>query len=344
MKRDIVKVIGGAVLMVLLFWWVFKGVGTDALLTTLKNASIPLLLLASFLQIVQNLFRVLRWRILLAPVRTPLPLRPLLSATFLGYLVSWIIPGRLGEVVRPAILSAREDLPLGPTMGSVLSDRLTDGFALLALLVVGLLVTPLGGQAAQYTGQIRTGALTFAAILVIPMILLLLASFRREAIEARLAGRRGAAAWIVRMILGFAQGTDALRNPRAIVPIAVYSLATWITIAVANWLGILAVGADISLGGSLVIMPMLAIGVALPTPGGAGGYHAMMKAGLVFLLGVSEPVAVSAAILVHLSFVVPGIVIGFVVLWIEKLSWGDLVAAGRKVRGLGAARPVEATS
>jgi len=93
----------------------------------------------------------------------------------------------------------------------------------------------------------------------------------------------------------------------------------------------------------LVMLPLLALGVSLPTPGGVGGYHALMQFGLTALFGVDPTVAAGAGILMHLAIVLPVLVLGPVLLYTEKVSWSDLVAAGRKVRALGhAERAVEA--
>ena len=91
------------------------------------------------------------------------------------------------------------------------------------------------------------------------------------------------------------------------------------------------------------MLPLLALGVSLPTPGGVGGYHALMQFGLTALFGVDPTVAAGAGILMHLAIVLPVLVLGPVLLYTEKVSWSDLVAAGRKVRALGhAERAVEA--
>ena len=44
-----------------------------------------------------NVFRTWRWGALLGPVRKGVRFRPMLSAIILGYMTSWIVPGRLGE-------------------------------------------------------------------------------------------------------------------------------------------------------------------------------------------------------------------------------------------------------
>jgi uncharacterized membrane protein YbhN (UPF0104 family) len=119
-----------------------------------------------------------------------------------------------------------------------------------------------------------------------------------------------------------------------LIRIVVLSLLAWLTIALATWIGVRSVGADISFPAMLVILPMLALGVAVPTPGGAGSYHGAMKLGLM-LFGVGEAVAVSAGILMHLVITIPVILLGVVLIWTEGLSWNDIVSAARQLRQLG---------
>jgi uncharacterized membrane protein YbhN (UPF0104 family) len=263
----------------------------------------------------------------------------MITAVTLGYLVTWTIPGRLGELVRPALLSSREDLPLGPCMGTVVVDRILDGIAILMLFTVGVLVTPLQGEAAAYAGAIRAGSVTTVGVLLVVLAVLVGLSLRAAALETRLAGRRGLIAWTVRTIVSLARGTEALRNPVRLAAILFHSLAAWATVGLGMWVGLRACGIDIPFAGAFVMQPMLAIGVAVPTPGGAGGFHAAAKAALIYLFLVPETLAVSASILLHLAGVVPVFVVGAVLLWIEKLSVRDLRKLGQGIQGLGTHTP-----
>ena len=57
-----------------------------------------------------------------------------------------------------------------------------------------------------------------------------------------------------------------------------------------TWIGIRSAGADVGFADILVMLPLLALGVSLPTPGGVGGYHALMQFGLdVAIRRRSEP-------------------------------------------------------
>ena len=333
--KDVAKYAGGGLLTVLLLWWVLHGVEFSALAESWGNVRPLWLAAAAIVMHGHTVIRVWRWGDLLRPIRRGVPFRPMFSAVILGYVASWVVPGRVGEVVRPALLSARERLPLGPALGTVVADRLMDGAAIVILFAVGAFLTPLAGDAAAYAVEIRTGALALLGILTVGLAVLLLVNIYQGELTERVRGRHGPIAWSIRSLLSVARGTESLRHPILLPKILLQSVAMWFVIELGTWIGIRGAGIDIGLGAVMLMMPMLAFGVALPTPGGVGGYHAMMKAGLVYLFAVPEAAAVNAGIVVHLVVVVPILLLGVVLLWTERLSWRDLLAAARGVRELG---------
>jgi glycosyltransferase 2 family protein len=148
--------------------------------------------------------------------------------------------------------------------------------------------------------------------------------------------RSGAVRWMGRAWLELARGTEALRNPRSAIRILAHSFSIWITIALATWVGVRSVGAEVGLGAILVLMPLLALGVAVPTPSGAGSYHAAMKYGLMLFYRVPLETAVAAGVLMHLANVLPVVLLGLWFLHTERISWHDLMEAAKRVRRLGA--------
>jgi len=106
--KETLKFAAGLLLAGLLLWWVLRGIDPHILWSQLREASLLGLLVAAALGVAHNIFRVLRWRALLEPVRSKVPFRPMFDAVILGYATSWTIPGRLGELVRPALLAGRE--------------------------------------------------------------------------------------------------------------------------------------------------------------------------------------------------------------------------------------------
>src|SRR5260221_10875980 len=98
--RSALQGIGGLLLALLLLYWVFHDKDAHALSGAMMRASWGLLVLGAVINLAHNLFRVLRWRWLLDPVRERVPLRPMFAAVILGYMTTWLVPGRVGEVVR----------------------------------------------------------------------------------------------------------------------------------------------------------------------------------------------------------------------------------------------------
>ncbi|MCP3979550.1 MAG: flippase-like domain-containing protein [bacterium] len=324
----------GILLAAFLMWWVLRGTSLAELKDSIGRASIAGLIGASVLNVGHNVFRAWRWKLLLRPVRTGVPFRSLFSAILVGYLVSWCVPGRLGEIVRPMLLSARDGVPLGPCIGSVVVDRLLDTAAVVALFAAGVLITPLEGAAAEHAAAIRGTAVVLGAGVAVFLVAMMLASTYGPAAASRLEHRGGLLRRLAHMVVSLSHGAQALHTPRFALGIVVHSLLAWLTICLATWVGLRAADVSLSFGAVLVILPMLVLGVAVPTPGGAGSYHGAMKLGLT-LFGVAQVAAVSAAILVHLTVTIPVIVVGVFLLWFEGISWRDLIAGARQLRNLG---------
>lgn len=332
--RDIVKFVFGVLLAAVLMAWVLRGTDLATLWSEIRNASILGLLLGGALNIGHNVFRVLRWRVLLNPVRRGISFRAMFVAVILGYMTSWVIPGRLGELVRPMLLSTRESLALGPIVGSVVADRILDIVAVALLFTIGIWVTPLSGEAAKHAALLKNGAVIMSVVAIAVLALMVAVSVSGQRLSDWFTRRRGIFRWLGRAGVALAHGAGALRSPRAVGLVLIHSLAAWLMIAGGTWVCVLAGGAEVSFGTMLVILPMLVLGVAVPTPGGAGSYHGAMKAGLM-LFGVSQVTAVSVGLLAHMMMVLPVIVVGAVLLWTENVRWGDLISSARRFRQLG---------
>jgi uncharacterized protein (TIRG00374 family) len=344
--KNVIKFGGGLALALLLFWLVLRGVDVGQLSESLRSASIPGLILAAVLMHSQNIFRVLRWKVLLHPVKQQISFRNMFSAIILGYMTTWVIPGRLGELVRPALLSAREKIPLGPCLGSVLADRLMDMMAIVVMFGIGIFLVPFEGAGARYAGEIRTVSAALVVFATLALTLLVLVAGYREKLAPWFHGRGRLVRWIGATAMSVSRGLDAFRSPRLLIQIVATSLLCWFMIDLGTWVGLRSIGVDpdkVNIFAVFVLQPMLAFGVALPTPGGAGGYHLAMKAGLVTLFGIDAVLAVGAGILVHLVSLVPVIFLGLFLLWSEKLSWSDILQGVREVKSLGTG-PVEETS
>jgi hypothetical protein len=88
-------------------------------------------------------FRAVRWRFLLRRVAPEgVPRTRLLAVSLVGFAGILILPFRLGEFVRPALLHEKGKVSFTAATGSIVAERIVDGLYLSILLVVALLVAP----------------------------------------------------------------------------------------------------------------------------------------------------------------------------------------------------------
>src|SRR5438045_3893962 len=79
--------------------------------------------------------RAERWRVLLRPVGTP-AMKTLVAATNIGFMANNVLPLRVGEVIRPLLVSRKEHEPLSGVLATVLLERIFDMFTILFLFGV----------------------------------------------------------------------------------------------------------------------------------------------------------------------------------------------------------------
>jgi len=87
-----------------------------------------------FLGVGTFLFRALRWTWLLRPVAR-VHFYPAFVATAFGFAAN-NLPGKVGEILRPALLARSEKLPFSPLLASVLLERVFDGAAVLFFFLI----------------------------------------------------------------------------------------------------------------------------------------------------------------------------------------------------------------
>src|SRR5436309_9911013 len=81
------------------------------------------------------LIRAWRWRVLMAPIKKRVGMYNLTSTMFIGFMISFIVPFRIGEVARPVLLARREKVSTTATIATVALERLFDVLTVMALLL-----------------------------------------------------------------------------------------------------------------------------------------------------------------------------------------------------------------
>src|SRR5204863_6547621 len=89
-----------------------------------------------------------------------------------------------------------------------------------------------------------------------------------------------------------------------------WSFPLWLTIAAGLWAVAVAFRIEMPFTGSFLLVALLVIGVAVPTPGAIGGFHEAYRVGATMFFGAPDSAAVGAAIVAHLFSVGPALLLG----------------------------------
>ena len=313
MIRTALRLAAGALLAGVLLWFFFRGVDGAAVWAALAEARPVWLIAALVLTLAHFGVRAWRWRLLLTPLRAGLPLRPLLDAVIAGYAVTFMLPGRLGEVFRPLYLARRQQLPVAGTLTTVGLDRLLDAAALTALLVVFLFTAPIDGPGSlpqEHAAALRRAGGWMAAGLVVAGPVLWWLAHRPPGGASALPVTAGRRVRLLALFRSLAEGLAALRGPRLVGGALALSVVIWIVLAAQAWCGLRAFGIELPFVAAFALIAFLAIGIAVPVPGGVGGFHATGRFCLVAMFGVADGPAVAAILTLHLISVLPAILLG----------------------------------
>ncbi len=331
--RNILKtviVIGLAVGLIAFF---LRNADLERVWASVTAARPDYLLLALVLTAVSFLIRAERWQYLLAPLG-PTRFWVVFRTTVIGFGASAVLPARAGEVIRPYLLARREGLSATAAFATILVERILDLVAVLLLLAAFLIWFDPGLEAKDSAvfRAIRFGGLVMAPVAVGALLVMFFMAGHPERLHAWLLK---AEAWlparVAAVIAGFArtfaEGFAVVRRPERLIAALAWSLVLWTSIAAGLWAVSAAFSVAMSFTGSWLMLAPLVVGVAVPTPGGVGGFHEAYRIGATSFFGADNDTAVGAAIVLHAISVVPVTIAGLLFMVQDGLKLGELKMA-----------------
>jgi uncharacterized protein (TIRG00374 family) len=249
--------------------------------------------------------RAWRWQYLLEPLGRPSFVNAF-RATAVGFAASSILPARAGEVIRPYFLARHERMSATGAFATIILERVLDMLTVVVLLAVYIFfsrpeITPQNAvafEAVKWAGS--TAALSALAALAVLFVLAgnparLGAALTRleQVLPSKLAGL------LARIAEKFAIGLGAVRRPGRLFVALLLSIPLWLCIALGTWTAAVAFHLAMPFVGSFLMLAFLVVGVAVPTPGAVGGFHAAFKIAATTFFGASDDAAVGAAIVLH---------------------------------------------
>ena len=110
MSKHVRSLAVGIVLTVVFLYFFGRSVAWKEVPAQIVDVNIPLFLLTIPLSVFHFVTRSLRWQVLIAREKPDVRFRNLVAANIVGFTVNAVVPGRLGELVRPLYLARKEGL------------------------------------------------------------------------------------------------------------------------------------------------------------------------------------------------------------------------------------------
>jgi hypothetical protein len=305
----------------------FRGVDWGELLDALRGANYLYMVPAAVTLLAAMAARAERWRWLLG-AREGVSYARSFRAISIGYLMTNVLPFRLGELVRPVVISRGGKVKALQAFSTIAVEHVLDVLIILAMLAVVLPDLPLPPVVAQGA---RLSAIVFGGAAA-AMLLMVIGQQPAERAARWLLDRipfLHTDTWLRRFNSALA-GLSALRQPRLFIFSSAWSVIAWLASAVSFYFGMFAFMPEASFTSALFITITSTLVLLVPsTPGYIGVIEWAIRDSLL-IFGVGPEVGLAYAIGYHFMEVVVMNVSGVASLIAEGMTWSMAVSEARQ--------------
>ncbi|MEE8392321.1 MAG: lysylphosphatidylglycerol synthase transmembrane domain-containing protein [Anaerolineae bacterium] len=291
---------------------------------TLAQAEYVYLVPAVVATVLSLAVRAVRWRVLLGP---QVSFSRCFWVTNIGYLVSNVLPFRLGDPARAVVIGQGGEVSTAAALSTIVVERVLDMLTVMALLA--MLIPFVSGAGSAVSAGLIAGAAALVALAV-----LILLAFRpdwgRWAVRrmmgwvSKLGLNLNSARW-VQALDGLFEGLAPLRSGRRGVALLVWSVVTWAGVVIFYWAVIRAFLPRPPVLAAPFLVCVAALGMAIPaSPGAMGVFQAAIRYGLTKVFDLPVGQAITIAFGIHTLQYILGCLLGLIGLGRESLSLGWL--------------------
>jgi uncharacterized protein (TIRG00374 family) len=315
MKR---KFVIGVLISLVFLYLAFRKVDLNELWYALKGANYWWIIPNVALVILSMWMRAYRWKFMVNPIKK-VGLGSLFSSVMIGFMANNVLPARLGEFVRAYSLGSKESMSRSATFATIMIERIFDGFSLLLILWLSLLMYP------EFPSWVKRASNLFLLMNIVTLAFLVLIEVKRELavkffnlifklLPSSLSSRAG------EIVEKFISGLKVFRNIPSLMWILAWSILIWVVVGISNYFIFLAFGQYPTVFASFILLGIVSLAVMLPSsPGFVGTFHYACVASFV-ILSLDEGVSRPFSIILHASQYIPVTLLGLYYLKREHLS------------------------
>jgi uncharacterized protein (TIRG00374 family) len=321
MNKKIILGILISIISIVLVYLSVRGINLQDVSIALKKIQFIYVLFFILLVLIMQWLRSYRWGVILQPMEK-IDQISLFSVTSVGFLAIASIPARIGELARPYLISKKSSIKMSSAMGTILVERVLDGFSVLTIAVVVLFFIELPSW------LIISTFFVFSLTVVMLCFILVLVWHREKALNivnkilSKFHGKF--ANKIDELIHHFIDGFQVITDIKILLYLFFLSALVWLVDVLAIYMLLVAFGFNLPAIASFVVMIFLIVGIAIPTaPGYLGTWHLACVRG-VMLFGLAEAEALSFAVVYHFLSMAIVLVLGVIFLPFNKFSISDM--------------------
>ncbi len=314
--------------LALLFFF-FKNVNISQVIRIIKqvNPIYPLVFaIGSFLQF---FIRAYRWGIILKPYKDGIALSTLYNFTVIGYLINFLIPGRVGEPAKGILLARHEHIPPSSGLASVVLERLIDFFVIVVFFLVSLSYVETHNS--KFLNQIKHIILYMLPAIILIFFMFYVFNNRRilpivEKIIDKMFNifPKKIGPKLTGFAVNFIKGLQLNLRFVDAVKLFIVSILVWLSLIPCYWFLLKGFGIHLGLFEVLPYFSIIVISASIPTPGMAGTIDAGSKIALTNLYHIPADTAVAFTILFHFLVLLVWTVFGIIAITSQGLSLKNL--------------------
>lgn len=341
MKKNVIRISLIFLLTVIFLFFFFRSVEWKEVLGYLTDVDLKLFILVIILVPFHLVTRAFRWKYLLKHEKEDVGFYNRLAGNAIGFTVTFIFPGRLGELVKPLYLAQKEKMSKGFVLGTIVVERTFDIFTMCFLLGLFLVSKPLYSSFFQvdadaYSNLYLWGIIGLAVAFFILIVALSFYFFREKTLSVIGFFLKPVSKRISEKILEtfheFIQGLRFFHSIGNFFMYVLWSFIVWLGIIFYYWIFFFAYNISVPF---FLLFPytfLTMVGASIPTPGMVGGYHYFSKIGLTSLFHIDVNQAVGMTIVIHAVQVVMTCLVGYAILWKEGISLFQLRKLGEEAK------------